>query len=106
VDPPFGDTVIDLDYQTLPDHAILALPIEMVQDEGFIFVWTTNSKRKICEAFLEGERIQNGRDYIVVQTRLGGELQRGVEKYLSHTVEECLVGVRGRYNEINKDFNL
>jgi len=38
----------------LTDAEILSLPIEIIQEKGFVFLWTTNSKRSLCETLLKG----------------------------------------------------
>ncbi|KEJ83014.1 MT-A70 family protein [Oxytricha trifallax] len=102
-DPPHPDTALNLPYPTMTEEQILSMPVELIQDKGFFFLWTTNSKRKICESFLEGRGYRIATYLEWFKTDNGETLVHGIGRYLSHSIEECIIGVKGILNIWRRD---
>jgi mRNA (2'-O-methyladenosine-N6-)-methyltransferase len=85
---------------------ILSLPIELIQDEGFIFVWTTHGARESAELLIKGRGYRIATRFAWFKSNIKGQVNKCIGKYFSHIWEECIVGVKGRYDNIQTDYNL
>ncbi|KEJ82910.1 MT-A70 family protein [Oxytricha trifallax] len=105
-DPPHPDTCLNLPYNTMSEEQILSMPVELIQERGFFFLWTTNAKRQMCEKFLEGRGYKIATYLEWFKTDNGETLIHGIGGYFSHCVEECIIGVKGDIKYLEERFNL
>jgi mRNA m6A methyltransferase catalytic subunit len=96
VDPPWGNTGHKLAYPTMTDEEILKMPVEQVQEEGFIFLWVTNNKLQAGLDFLRVHGYQHIEDVVWNKKDSNGNVLRRIGYTLLHTHELCLVGRKGR----------
>ncbi|TPX72898.1 hypothetical protein SpCBS45565_g00003 [Spizellomyces sp. 'palustris'] len=95
-DPPW-DIHMNLPYGTMTDDEMREMPIQDLQDEGFLFLWVTGRAMELgrdCMAIWGYTRID---ELIWVKTM---QLQKLVRTgrtghWLNHSKEHCLVGVKG-----------
>ncbi|KND01520.1 uncharacterized protein SPPG_03319 [Spizellomyces punctatus DAOM BR117] len=95
-DPPW-DIHMNLPYGTMTDDEMKEMPIQDLQDEGFLFLWVTGRAMELgrdCMAIWGYTRID---ELIWVKTM---QLQKLIRTgrtghWLNHSKEHCLVGVKG-----------
>ncbi|KEJ82608.1 MT-A70 family protein [Oxytricha trifallax] len=93
-DPPHPDTGYKLGYGTMTDQEIMSVPIDLVQDRGFVFLWTTNAKKELCETYLKGRGYKMVTTVSWFKTDNGQDLISGLGKVFMHSKEECVVGMK------------
>jgi mRNA (2'-O-methyladenosine-N6-)-methyltransferase len=102
-DPPW-DIHMELPYGTMSDDEMRKLPVPVLQDDGYIFLWVTGRAMELgreCLKFWGYERID---ELIWVKTN---QLQRIIRTgrtghWLNHGKEHCLVGVKGNLKNANR----
>jgi len=101
-DPPW-DIHMELPYGTMSDDEMRKLPIPVLQDDGFIFLWVTGRAMELgreCLAVWGYERVD---EVVWVKTN---QLQRLIRTgrtghWINHGKEHCLVGAKGnRYTAL------
>ncbi|KAF9534361.1 MT-A70-domain-containing protein [Crepidotus variabilis] len=94
-DPPW-DIHMSLPYGTMKDDEMRAMPIPILQDEGFLFLWVTGRAMEIGRECLEVWGYQRVDELVWVKTN---QLQRVIRTgrtghWLNHTKEHLLIGVK------------
>jgi len=101
-DPPW-DIHMELPYGTMSDDEMRKLPIPVLQDDGFIFLWVTGRAMELgreCLAVWGYERVD---EVVWVKTN---QLQRLIRTgrtghWINHGKEHCLVGAKGQLSISN-----
>ncbi|RPB08686.1 MT-A70-domain-containing protein [Morchella conica CCBAS932] len=106
-DPPW-DIRMTLPYGTVPDQAIIDLPLGSLQDEGLFFLWCTARTIDAGHACLRawGYRFCDEIAWVKVDhlNRLISVGRTG--HWLNHTMEHCLVGIKGNPTWVNKGIDM
>lgn len=97
---------VSISYKTLSDKILTNIPIYHLQDDGFLFIWTINSKYKTCLDLMEywGYKYVDEIDWIKFTHK--GKLAKGNGFYLQHCKETCVIGKKGDpkfFNNIEND---
>ena len=84
-----------LDYEQMNDNDIGAMNIEVLQKNGFIFMWVVASKVPLATTFFSkwGYRIVTYINW--VKTTKNGLYSPSNGHYLQHAKETCIVGIKG-----------
>ncbi|GAW79179.1 hypothetical protein, conserved [Plasmodium gonderi] len=95
-DPPW-DIHMDLPYGTMTDNEMKLLPVQLIQDEGMIFLWVTGRAMELARECLQIWGYKRVEEILWVKTN---HLQRIIRTgrtghWLNHSKEHCLVGVKG-----------
>lgn len=95
-DPPW-DIHMDLPYGTMTDNEMKHLPVQLIQDEGMIFLWVTGRAMELARECLQIWGYKRVEEILWVKTN---HLQRIIRTgrtghWLNHSKEHCLVGVKG-----------
>ncbi|KEJ82585.1 MT-A70 family protein [Oxytricha trifallax] len=99
-------TMLDLDYNVLSDKKIKNKPIDLIQYEGFLFMWVTNGKPNLALDFIQLHGYRWVETVVWVNLDKNGNVFKGPGRYLQHGMEQCLVGVKGKYYEIKSSQSL
>ncbi|KEJ82790.1 MT-A70 family protein [Oxytricha trifallax] len=102
MDAPQDRTCLPLKYDTLTDKQIIEIPIELVQEEGFLFMWVTNSKPESALSFFKKHGYRWIETIVWVKLTKRGTVFKGQGKYIQHGCELCMVGVKGRYENVKQ----
>lgn len=102
-DPPW-DIHMELPYGTMSDDEMRKLPIPILQDDGYIFLWVTGRAMELGRECLQLWGYKRADEIIWVKTN---QLQRIIRTgrtghWLNHGKEHCLVGVKGNPKGVNK----
>lgn len=102
-DPPW-DIHMELPYGTMSDDEMRRLPVPLMQDDGFLFLWVTGRAMELGRECLELWGYKRIDEIIWVKTN---QLQRIIRTgrtghWLNHGKEHCLVGVKGNPKGVNK----
>ena len=95
-DPPW-DIHMSLPYGTLKDKEMKALRIDILQDDGLIFLWVTGRAMELARECLAQWGYKRVEELIWVKTN---QLQRIIRTgrtghWLNHSKEHCLIGLKG-----------
>ncbi|KAI4840993.1 N6-adenosine-methyltransferase MT-A70 [Plasmodium brasilianum] len=95
-DPPW-DIHMDLPYGTMTDNEMKRLPVQLIQDEGMIFLWVTGRAMELARECLQIWGYTRVEEILWVKTN---HLQRIIRTgrtghWLNHSKEHCLVGIKG-----------
>ncbi|KAL4453444.1 hypothetical protein ABPG74_017651 [Tetrahymena malaccensis] len=95
-DPPW-DIHMTLPYGTLKDREMKAMRVDLLQDEGVIFLWVTGRAMELGRECLTNWGYRRVEEIIWVKTN---QLQRIIRTgrtghWLNHSKEHCLVGIKG-----------
>ena len=82
-------------YDTLTDAQIQKMPIQCLQDNGFLFIWTINAKFSLCFSLMSSWGYTFCDEICWVKQSVNGKIAKGHGFYLQHSKETCLVGVKG-----------
>lgn len=85
-------------YPSLHDEVIEKIPVEKLQNDGFIFVWAINNRMVVAAKMMKkwGYKIVDSITW--VKSTVRNNLAKGHGYYLQHAKEICLVGVKGKPN--------
>ncbi|KAL4235147.1 N6-adenosine-methyltransferase subunit mettl3 [Mactra antiquata] len=102
-DPPW-DIHMELPYGTMSDDEMRKMPVPLMQDDGYIFLWVTGRAMELGRECLELWGYKRIDEIIWVKTN---QLQRIIRTgrtghWLNHGKEHCLVGVKGNPKGVNK----
>lgn len=102
-DPPW-DIHMELPYGTMSDDEMRKMPVPLMQDDGYIFLWVTGRAMELGRDCLELWGYKRIDEIIWVKTN---QLQRIIRTgrtghWLNHGKEHCLVGVKGNPKGVNK----
>ena len=89
---------VSISYPTLNDNLITNLPINNLQTDGFIFIWTVNSKYSLTFDLLDKWGYSFCDEIIWIKQTINGKLAKGNGYYLQHSKESCIVGIKGAPN--------
>ena len=101
---PAWNIHMNLPYGTCNDNELLAMPLNLLQDEGIIFLWVTGRSIQLGKESLEkwGYRVINEISWIKVN-QLGRTIVTGrTGHWLNHSKEHLLVGIKGSPVWLNK----
>eukprot|EP00828_Plagiopyla_frontata_P028194 TRINITY_DN3651_c0_g1_i1.p1 TRINITY_DN3651_c0_g1~~TRINITY_DN3651_c0_g1_i1.p1 ORF type:complete len:354 (-),score=51.42 TRINITY_DN3651_c0_g1_i1:142-1203(-) len=95
-DPPW-DIHMSLPYGTLKDKEMKALRMDLLQEEGLIFLWVTGRAMELGRECLQIWGYKRVEELIWVKTN---QLQRIIRTgrtghWINHTKEHCLIGIKG-----------
>lgn len=82
-------------YETLNDKQILEMPFNLVQKDGFLFIWVINAKYRFALELFEKFGYTLVDEIAWVKQTVNGKIAKGHGYYLQHAKETCLVGVKG-----------
>ncbi|KAJ2551560.1 hypothetical protein EV175_003645 [Coemansia sp. RSA 1933] len=82
-------------YQQLPDVCIESLPIHLLQENGFIFIWVINNKYTKAFRLMKQWGYTYVDDIAWVKQTVNRRMAKGHGYYLQHAKETCLVGKKG-----------
>lgn len=102
-DPPW-DIHMELPYGTMSDDEMRRLPVPLMQEDGYMFLWVTGRAMELGRECLELWGYKRIDEIIWVKTN---QLQRIIRTgrtghWLNHGKEHCLVGVKGNPKGTNK----
>lgn len=86
---------VSIAYQTMKDDIIANMDIPVLQKDGFIFIWTINSKYKYTLDLMKHWGYSYCDEIVWVKQTVNGNIAKGNGYYLQHTKESCLVGIKG-----------
>jgi len=98
-DPTRGVTIA---YETMSDAQISGLNISCLQDNGYLFIWTINSKFKDCFKLMTIWGYEFCDEICWAKESLKGKLIKGNGFYLQHAKESCLIGKKGNPRKSEK----
>eukprot|EP01053_Blabericola_migrator_P002752 Blabericola_migrator_1__2751@NODE_1785_length_3794_cov_53_322780_g1150_i0_p1_GENE_NODE_1785_length_3794_cov_53_322780_g1150_i0NODE_1785_length_3794_cov_53_322780_g1150_i0_p1_ORF_typecomplete_len783_score97_40MTA70/PF05063_14/1e53Mito_fiss_reg/PF05308_11/1_NODE_1785_length_3794_cov_53_322780_g1150_i012323580 len=95
-DPPW-DIRMDLPYGTLTDHEMKDLRVDLIQDEGLLFLWVTGRAMEIARDCMMAWGYRRVDELIWVKTNhLHRIIRTGrTGHWINHSKEHCLVGIKG-----------
>ena len=101
MDPPWNITPtqttrgVDLGYELMPEEDIKAMPIQMLQDNGYCFMWVVASMLPAGIEMLQewGYKVVDFVNWI--KTSKYGRYKPSKGYFLQHDKETCLVGIKG-----------
>ena len=70
------------------------MPIDILQDNGFIFIWTINCKFRYSVKLMEHWGYKLVDELTWVKKTVNGKIAKGHGFYLQHAKETCLIGVK------------
>jgi mRNA (2'-O-methyladenosine-N6-)-methyltransferase len=96
LDPPW-DIHMNLPYGTLKDKEMKNLRVDLLQDDGLIFLWVTGRAMELGRECLEIWGYKRVEEIVWIKTN---QLQRIIRTgrtghWLNHSKEHCLVGIKG-----------
>ncbi|KAJ1658581.1 hypothetical protein IWQ61_002204 [Dispira simplex] len=86
---------VAIGYQQLPDVCIEELPIPLLQQNGFIFIWVINNKYTKAFDLMKKWGYTYVDDIAWVKQTVNRRMAKGHGYYLQHAKETCLVGRKG-----------
>ncbi|KAJ1909973.1 hypothetical protein IWQ60_010897, partial [Tieghemiomyces parasiticus] len=86
---------VAIGYQQLPDVCIEELPIPLLQQNGFIFIWVINNKYTKAFDLMKKWGYTYVDDVAWVKQTVNRRMAKGHGYYLQHAKETCLVGRKG-----------
>ncbi|KEJ82388.1 MT-A70 family protein [Oxytricha trifallax] len=104
MDPPWQLNCFELPYDCLSDKQIKEIPMHLIQDEGYLFMWVTNGKPEVALSFFKKHNYRWVETIVWIKTNKSGNIYKGPGRYIQHGMELCFVGVKGSY-ENNKSFS-
>ncbi len=95
-DPPW-DIHMQLPYGTMKDNEMKALRIDLLQEEGLMFLWVTGRAMELGRDCLHIWGYQRVEEIVWIKTN---QLQRIIRTgrtghWLNHSKEHCLIGIKG-----------
>jgi mRNA (2'-O-methyladenosine-N6-)-methyltransferase len=95
-DPPW-DIHMSLPYGTLKDKELLNLRVDILQDQGLIFLWVTGRAMELARECLAKWGYRRVDELVWIKTNQINRLiiTGKTGHWLNHTKEHCLVGVKG-----------
>lgn len=95
-DPPW-DIRMDLPYGTMTDHEMKSLRVDLIQDEGLLFLWVTGRAMEIARDCMTAWGYRRVDEIVWVKTNhLHRIIRTGrTGHWLNHSKEHCLVGIKG-----------
>lgn len=96
-DPPW-DIHMNLPYGTMKDKQMLNLRVDLLQDDGVIFLWVTGRAMELGRECLIKWGYQRVDEIVWIKTN---QLHRLIitgktGHWLNHSKQHCLVGIKGK----------
>jgi len=91
------DIHMDLPYGTMTDNEMRQMRVDLIQDEGLLFLWVTGRAMELARECMEVWGYRRVEEIIWVKTN---QLQRIIRTgrtghWINHSKEHCLIGVKG-----------
>lgn len=95
-DPPW-DIRMDLPYGTMTDPELKSLRVDLIQEEGLIFLWVTGRAMELARECMTTWGYTRIDEIVWVKTNhLHRVIRTGrTGHWLNHSKEHCLVGIKG-----------
>jgi len=91
---------VALGYSQLSDDIITSLPIQLLQDNGLLFIWVINAKYRLALQLLQKWGYRMIGDVSWVKQTVNRRIANGHGFYLQHAKETCLVALKGEMHKI------
>jgi len=92
---------VALGYAQLSDADIIAsLPIQLLQENGLLFMWIINAKYRLSLQLFQQWGYTMIGDISWVKQTVNRRIANGHGYYLQHAKETCLIGLKGDFNKI------
>jgi len=91
---------VALGYSQLGDDILSSLPVQLLQENGLVFVWVINAKYRLALALLKQWGYTMIGDIGWVKQTVNRRIANGHGFYLQHAKETCLIGLKGDINKI------
>ncbi|TPX39483.1 hypothetical protein SeMB42_g06354 [Synchytrium endobioticum] len=103
-DPPW-DIHMQLPYGTMTDEEMKSMPISVLQDEGYIFLWVTGRAIELGRECLITWGYDRVDELIWVKTNQIQKLIRTgrTGHWFNHSKEHCIIGVKRRSDGVRGD---
>lgn len=105
---PAWNIHMNLPYGTCNDNELLLLPLDILQDEGLLFLWVTGRAIELGKESLTnwGYKVINEITWIKIN-QLGRTIVTGrTGHWLNHSKEHLLVGLKGDPEWLNKQIDI
>ena len=90
---------VHISYQSLSDTEIQTIPLNLIQANGFLFLWTINNKYTKAIEMMQNWGYDFVDEIVWVKSTVNRRLAKGHGYFLQHAKESCLVGrKRGDWN--------
>ncbi|KAJ3103705.1 hypothetical protein HK100_004158, partial [Physocladia obscura] len=96
---------VAISYSQLTDASIESMPIEILQKNGYIFIWVINTKYVKAFEMLEKWGYTYCDDVTWVKRTVNRRMAKGHGYYLQHAKETCVVGYKGDVVFPSTDFH-
>jgi len=101
MDPPWKFTTanptrgVSIRYSCLDDNDILNMGIDVLQTDGFLFIWVINSKMDLAMNMFKkwNYKVVDGIEWL--KMTVNRRIASGHGYYLQHAFETCLIGLKG-----------
>jgi len=91
---------VALGYSQLSDDIISTLPIDILQDNGLLFIWVINAKYRLALQLMQKWGYTMIGDVAWVKQTVNRRIANGHGYYLQHAKESCLIGLKGEFDKI------
>lgn len=101
MDPPWqlsGATPtrgVTISYEALSDQSIKALPVNKLQKQGLLFLWTINAKYRVSLQLMDDWGYKYVDEIVWVKKTCNNKIAKSHGYWLQHAKETCLVGIKG-----------
>jgi len=92
---------VAIGYSQLEDNIISSIPINILQENGLLFVWVINAKYRLALQLFKKWGYTMIGDIGWVKQTVNRRIANGHGFYLQHAKETCLIGLKGNINNIN-----
>ena len=89
-----------LPYETMSDSEILAAPLKMLQENGFLFQWYVNEKKEVAAALMAKHGYKVAPEWAWVKLTTTGKLYSGRGYWAQNCMENIMVGTKGNVTGI------
>lgn len=95
---------VAIQYDSLSDEFIENIPIEKLQKNGFLMIWTINAKLSLTVNMLKKWKYEIVDSIAWVKSTINQKIAKGHGFYLQHAKETCIIGVKG--TPVNTQFGI
>lgn len=89
---------VAIKYDSLNDESIEKIPIDKLQKNGFIFIWTINAKLAVTLDMMKKWKYEVVDSIAWTKCTINQKIAKGHGFYLQHAKETCIIGVKGKPN--------
>lgn len=97
---------VHISYSSLNDLEILDLPLNLLQQSGFLFLWTINNKFTKAIEMMQNWGYEFIDEIVWVKSTVNRRLAKGHGYLLQHAKESCLVGRKGQVGNGGSSFGI